>query len=305
MPIVDIQAPFSSEECGLILQKLTERYPFFRREVLTQTAWGRPVQTLTVGQGERRVLFTAAHHANEWITSLVLLRFAEDLAQSAAAEECLGATDAAALLENVCITLIPLVDPDGVDLVTGVIEPGSEQYLAAQKLAANYPDIPFPAGWKANLLGTDLNLNYPAGWLNARQIKFMQGYVNPAPRDYVGKYPLDQQESRALAAYTEYLRPDLVLALHTQGEEIYWQFEDIYVEGAYELGKTMAELSGYRLADTPYSASFAGYKDWFIRTFRRPGYTIEAGRGQNPLPITDFPSIYEACLPILLTAAQG
>ena len=96
-----------------------------------------------------------------------------------------------------------------------------------------------------------------------------------------------------------------MLAYHTQGKVIYWQFDNIEVPGAKELGEEFARLSGYELADTPYESSFAGYKDWFIQQFRRPGYTIEVGEGENPLPIEQFDEIYEANLPILVRAAQG
>ena len=119
------------------------------------------------------------------------------------------------------IYLVPLMDPDGVDLVAGAIEPGSIQYEIARSLSENYPQIPFPNGWKANLLGVDLNLQYPAGWLRARQIKFAQGYTRPGPRDFVGRAPLHQLEARALAELTEQVDPALVLALHTQGKVIY------------------------------------------------------------------------------------
>ena len=71
------------------------------------------------------------------------------------------------------------------------------------------------------------------------------------------------------------------------------------------MGREFARLSGYTLADTPYNSAFAGYKDWFIQRFRRPGYTIEAGKGENPLPLTDFPQIYKDNLGILTTAATG
>ena len=52
-------------------------------------------------------------------------------------------------------------------------------------------------------------------------------------------------------------------------------------------------------------SSFAGYKDWFIKVFRRPGFTIEAGSGENPLPIGQFEEIYRDNLGILVTAAMG
>jgi g-D-glutamyl-meso-diaminopimelate peptidase len=102
-------------------------------------------------------------------------------------------------------------------------------------------------------------LQYPAGWLQAREIKFSQGFTRPGPRDYVGRSPLGQIESRALAGYTEYIDPELVLAYHTQGEVIYWQFRDIEVPGAEELGQKMAWVSGYSLEETPFASAFAGY----------------------------------------------
>jgi g-D-glutamyl-meso-diaminopimelate peptidase len=150
-----------------------------------------------------------------------------------------------------------------------------------------------------------LNLQYPAGWLQAREIKFTQGFTRPGPRDYVGRAPLSQRESIALADFTEEIDPDLVLAYHTQGEVIYWQFQDYDVPGARALAEEFARLSGYALEDTPYESSFAGYKDWFIQYFRRPGFTIEVGSGTNPLLLSQFDKIYKENLGILVTAALG
>ena len=300
--IVDTTKPITSAACEAMLAQLVATYPFLRSEQLTTTAFGRPVTALVIGNGQRKVLYTAAHHANEWITALVLLKFAEQYAQAIASGGDIFSRNAKILSEETTLYMVPLVDPDGVDLVTGSIPEGSAQYQQAQRLGQNYPSIPFPDGWKANLLGVDLNLQYPAGWLQAREIKFSQGFTKPGPRDYVGSFPLDQKESRALADYTEAIDPALVLAYHTQGGEIYWQFEDIVVPGARELGEEFARLSGYTLADTPYNSAFAGYKDWFIKYFRRPGYTIEAGRGENPLPVSQFDEIYQDNLGILVTA---
>lgn len=291
--------------CEQTLRELTAAYPFLVSQELTTTAYGRPVTALSLGRGGRRVLYSAAHHANEWITATVLLKFLEDLCEAVRTGGTLYGVNADIILNNCAIFVVPMVDPDGVDLVTGAIEPGTLPYEAARAIADAYPGIPFPEGWKANLLGVDLNLQYPAGWLRAREIKFSQGYYRPAPRDYVGRSPLSQRETIALAQYTEDIDPALVLAYHTQGQVIYWQFEDYDIPGARELGEEFARISGYTLADTPYESSFAGYKDWFIRSFRRPGYTIECGSGESPLPLSQFEEIYKANLGILVTAALG
>ena len=305
MAIVNTTVPITSEIADNAILALVSTYPFLRTELLTSTAFQRPIRSLVIGTGERKVLFTAAHHANEWITAYILLKYAEDMAEAIRTGGNIGNQNAQVLSEAVTIYMVPLVNPDGVDLVTGALQPGNIQYDLAQRLADNYPQIPFPDGWKANLLGVDLNLNYPAGWLQAREIKFSQGYTLPGPRDYVGRAPFNQFETRSLAEYTEMVDPALVLAFHTQGQEIYWTFSDIEVPGARELGEAMAQASGYRLADVPYNSAFAGYKDWFIQEFRRPGYTIEAGLGANPLPLADFDEIYADNLPLLNIAATG
>ena len=305
MAIVKTDVPMTSQLCNDTIRQLVETYPFLRSEVLITTAFGRPVRTLVIGDGERKVLYSAAHHANEWITTPVLLKFAEELAQAIKSDGRVYGVRGRTIARAATIYMVPMVNPDGVDLVTGAIQPGTLEYEQAIRLSDNYPSIPFPDGWKANLLGVDLNLQYPAGWLQAREIKFSQGYTRPGPRDYVGRSPLSQRESIALAALTQEWNPDLVLAYHTQGQVIYWQFRDIYVPGARELGEEFARLSGYELEDTPYESSFAGYKDWFIQNFRRPGYTIEVGSGENPLPITQFDKIYTDNLGILVTAATG
>ena len=305
MAIVRTDVPMTSELCTRTIQQLAETYPIFRVRELTTTAFGRPVWAVEVGEGERKVLYSAAHHANEWITTPVILKFLEQLAQASQSGGTVFGVPAETILKAATIHTVPMVNPDGVDLVTGAIKPGSFPYEMARGLAEYYPDIPFPDGWKANLLGVDLNLQYPAGWLQAREIKFSQGYSRPGPRDYVGRAPLSQRESVAMAEYTDQVAPALVLAYHTQGQVIYWQFGDYEVPGARELGEEFARLSGYTLDETPYESSFAGYKDWFIKFFRRPGYTIEVGLGENPLPIEQFDEIYRDNLGILVTAATG
>lgn len=95
----------------------------------------------------------------------------------------------------------------------------------------------------------------------------------------------------------------MILAYHTQGQEIYWQFQDYAPPEAEGIGETFANVSGYRLADVPFASSFAGYKDWFLQEYRRPGYTIEAGIGNNPLPISQFNEIYNDNIGILVLGA--
>lgn len=302
---VPFDVPMTAELSHTLVEELAEAYPFVRRELLASTAFGRPIEALRIGTGRRRVLYAAAFHANEWITAPVLLRFAAEYADAIENEGMIGGRDARTLATEATVYLVPMVNPDGVDLVTGVIRQGAPEYDRAMELARNYPNIPFPNGWKANLNGTDLNLSFPAGWLRAREIKFAQGYTRPGPRDYVGRAPLDQIESLSLFDYTLRVDPALVIALHSQGNVIYWQYGGIEIPGARALGEEFAALSGYPLADTPEGSSYAGFKDWFLQRFRRPGYTVEVGSGTNPLPLNQLKDIYPRTLKILVRGAEN
>ena len=137
----------------------------------------------------------------------------------------------------------------------------------------------------------------------AKKIKYNLGFTGPAPRDFVGYGPLTEPE--ALAIYNFTLKYDfkLVIAYHTQGKEIYWQFANFNPPNSFYIGTQFAKSSGYKLTDTPYNSSFAGYKDWFIQNYNKPGYTIEVGLGTNPLPMTQFNKIYEDNLGILVLGA--
>ncbi len=146
----------------------------------------------------------------------------------------------------------------------------------------------------------DLNLQFPAGWEQAKEIKYKQGFTQPAPRDFVGYGPLTAPESVALYNFTLQHNFSLVIAYHTQGRVIYYEYQDYTPSNSKEIANTFAKVSGYTVEETPYNSSFAGYKDWFILYYGRPGFTIEVGLGNNPLPISQFAGIYRENLGILV-----
>jgi len=297
--VVPTGIDYCSETVAFACRGLAARYPFINLGEIGRSVMGKPLWRLTLGSGSNRVLYNGAHHANEWITTPLLLRFCEEIASAKARNAAIYGESAVGLLAETTLCIVPALDIDGIDLVTGELRSGG-RYERATDIAADYPALPFPSGWKANIEGTDLNLQYPAGWEEAREIKFAQGYTSPAPRDYVGSSPLSAPESRALYNYTLEFDPALTLSYHTQGNTIFWKYLDYEPERSREIAEAMGEASGYFVEETPYASGFAGYKDWFIQNYMRPGYTIEAGRGVNPLPISDFDGIYRDNLGILV-----
>ena len=262
-PVVPTDIDYFAELADLCVEGLAARYPFFRAGTI-----GRSV---LLGHGANRVLYNGEHHANEWITTPVLLRFAEELGRAAVGGGALLGTPAAEILDYASIALIPALNPDGMDLCTGELTAGRARE-EARRIASAYPRFPFPGGWKANIRGVDLNLNYQAGWEHARRNNIALVITSPAPAAYVGAAPLEAPESSALYDYTRAFEPALTLSLHTQGEVIYWKYLDLEVPGAAQIAALFADLSGYAAEETPYAAGFAGYRDWFIQDYRRPGF---------------------------------
>lgn len=301
--IVPTDISYSYDILQMNLRALTTIYPFLEISSIGKSVLGNDLSFVRFGRGRNEVFYNASFHANEWITSVLLMKFLEDICKAYVDNTSVLGYSIRNLFENTSIYLVPMVNPDGVNLVTGAYPVDSEVYQQALQISNNYPSVPFPRGWKANIQGVDLNLQFPAGWENAREIKFSQGFTSPAPRDFVGFAPLSAPESFAVYRFTLEHNFRLILAYHTQGKEIYWQFQNYAPPESFPIAEAFSQVSNYAVGDVPFNSSFAGYKDWFLQTYSRPGFTIEAGIGTNPLPISQFPQIYRDNLGILLLGA--
>ena len=283
------------------VQGLKARYPFIETGFIGSSVLGKELPYLRLGRGGRTVLYNASHHALEWITSPVLMKFAEDYAKAYALGQPLAGHHPDDLWNEVSIYIVPMVNPDGVDLVIDGLQRGNPYY--DDLIRWNNGSMDFSQVWEANIRGVDLNHNYNAAWEQSKQAEEAMGITGPGPTRFSGPYPESEPESRAMVDFTRSVTPRLVMAYHSQGKVIFWDFMDLAPADAETIGRQLSALSGYALAAPEGIASYAGYKDWFIQDFRRPGYTIEVGQGKNPLPISQFGAIYADNLPMLVYAA--
>lgn len=290
----DELAPYGFVELTEDVAALERKYPFLQTETIGASVLGRPIVAMRIGTGPKEWFANAAMHANEWITAPLLVRFAADCAAALQSGEPFRGRDMTRLLASSSLWLAPLVNPDGVELVLAGL-PGLLPY-DAQLLQWNH-GVPRFARWKANIRGVDLNDQFPAGWETERDRRAAAG---PGARDYGGPAPLSEPEAEALARFTLERDFCLALAFHTQGREIYWNYRDYEPPEAEELAERFGRLSGYR--PVKLTGSDAGYKDWFIAQFRRPGFTVELGFGVNPLPVSQLDDLYEEAAAILLAA---
>ena len=297
--IVQTSINYTSSILYLDISKLKLAYPFIEVASIGKSVLEKDIPYIKIGEGQNEVFYSGAIHANEWIVAPLLMKFVENYLLAIMNNSNIYGYNARELFKYTSLYIVPMCNPDGVDLVTGATSSG-RAYNQAKNISKKYPSILFPSGWKANIKGVDLNLQFPAGWQEAKKIKYNQGFTLPAPRDFVGEGPLTEPESLALYNFTLNHSFRLIISYHTQGQEIYWQFQDYAPKEAKEFGNIFSAVSGYTLTNPEFNSSFAGYKDWFLQEYRKPGYTIEAGLGQNPLPINQFNEIYNNNLGILV-----
>ncbi|TYS14314.1 LysM peptidoglycan-binding domain-containing protein [Rossellomorea vietnamensis] len=291
-PVVMGQQAYSFGILDQDIKRLKNAFPFIRVNEFGESVLGKPLYEIQIGNGEKKVNINASFHANEWITTPILMRFMNDYLLSLTNRGTIRGVVIEPLYSSVTLSLVPMVNPDGVDLV---IE-GPPPALREELVEFNKGNTNF-SGWKANINGVDLNNQYPAKWELEKERKEEK---SPAPRDFPGYKPLSEPEAIAMAELARDGDLDRVLALHTQGEEFYWGFEGMEPPESEMLAEEFERVSGYR--SVRYIDSFAGYKDWFIQEFQRPGFTIELGMGINPLPLSQFDRIYESVLGIFLVS---
>ena len=141
------------------LTTLKNTYPFLSTEVIGKSVLKKNLYVARLGIGPNKVFYSASIHANEWINSVVLMKFIENYCDAYISNGSLYNYSIRNLFNSASIYILPMNNPDGVDLVTGATLSNSYTYLATQKIANNFPNIPFPSGWKANIKGVDLK-NY-------------------------------------------------------------------------------------------------------------------------------------------------
>ena len=278
------------------IYRLLGLYPFLRLEKVGKTYLGKELLALRLGKRDRYVLYAAAFHGRERISAGVCLRFIERLCRAVLLGGEVAGVPVRQALGDRGLLALPLVNPDGVDIALhGEKAAGGDGRV--KRLCGGHFDL-----WNANARGVDINHNFDAGWEELRRAEEGAGIFGPGPTRYGGPRPESEAETAALCGLCRRYPVAHVLALHTQGEVIYWHYGEHTPPRAARMAQILASSSGYALDEPAGLASHGGFKDWFIREFRRPGFTVELGKGVNPLPAAALDGIYRRVEEMLMLA---
>ena len=291
-PIINRSIEYDYAQMVRDIRTLKSQFPFIKVSSIGKSVLGKNLYEIRLGKGTKKVHLDASFHANEWITTPILMAYLNAFLLSLTNSQPIRGMVSMPLYESVDLSIVPMVNPDGVDLVIN----GPPSSMREELIEINDGSTDF-SGWKANIRGVDLNNQFPANWEIEKERKEPKA---PAPRDYPGDAPLTEPETQAMAALARNNDFDRLLAFHTQGKEFYWGYEGLEPPESQVLATEFERVSGYE--GVQFIDSHAGYKDWFIQDFRKPGFTLELGSGVNPLPISQFNEIYEDVLGIFLAS---
>ena len=274
-------------------ESLLEEFPFAEREIIGKSVMKKPIYCIKIGSGEKKLFINGAHHGLEYLTSAFIMKFLKEFAEAVSKNTDFFGYDAKEIAENVSLYAVPMVNPDGVDIAINGLDITNPYH---QKLISSVGIHSFNRVWQANARGVDINHNYNASW---RVVK-----TKPCESKYAGPYSESEPETKAMVDFVRKTDFDILIAFHSQGEEIYYDFDGITAENSRKLAEEMAKVSGYAVCTPTGSAAFGGCKDWFIKEFGKAGFTIEIGSGQNPLPMEKLNEIYNENALIILKAME-
>lgn len=282
------------------LQKLRElkaSFPFLQLYPIGKSLLGRGIYALSTGKASPCVLFVGATHAQEWLTCSLLLRFMEDFCQRIRQNTPEGRQLRERLAQR-GLVLIPMLNPDGVSIALEGPDSAKTQKDQVKQIMASSPAL-----WQANARGVDLNHNFNAGFAALKEIERAHGITRPAPRQFGGDFPHSEPETQAVVEFLRERNVECLYTFHSQGEEIYAGYGSHTPPQSRYLLQLLCEASGYAPVANDGLCSHGGMKDYFIERYHRPGFTIEIGKGENPLPIADLEPAYTRLREMMALAA--
>lgn len=256
---------------------------------------GKSIYSFVVGEGLRQIVYVGGTHGNEWLTSLLLLRFSEKLMIERSRDGAIAGYKANEILKKTQLLVIPELNPDGIEIA--IRGAGACEEYKGECIKICNGDF---SNWSANVRGVDINHNFNADWYALRDYEKSKGISAPSPRRFGGPYPESEPETKAITRLCRHLKPDALYTFHSQGEEIYYEYGTNTPEKALTMARALAGVSDYTLVKNEGHAASGGLKDWFIEEFGKPAFTVEVGKGKNPLPLTDLDPIYDTIEPMLV-----
>jgi len=251
----------------------------------------RELLLLEFGRGAQKIFVCGTHHAREYIATSYLMYTIDRYAAAYRNRAMWGNYNPRAILENVTFCIVPMVNPDGVNLVQNGIYATCAPWEFANMHIYESARYGYKA-WKANVRGVDVNWNYDKDW-------YASSNKNPrGSSGFNGDMPNTEPETRAVSAYVDQNAFEAYISFHTQGEIFYWAEDKTRPTGLDRLLKADTGFTPHYDSGTGVGGSFF---DYVYRKYGKATITVELCPyvGNYPYPDYDFDRIWNPAKNIL------
>lgn len=232
-----------------VIEEAPTPEPFLRTQTIGTSVLGRPIEAFTFGHGETDLLFVGGIHGGyEW--NSVMLAY--EMIDHFTANEAL-------IPENITVTIVPSLNPDGV-------------YKVIQKegrfTIADTTNDPSDGTGRFNANGVDLNRNFDCKW---QPESSWRGNTVSA-----GTGPFSEPEAAALRDLVSSIHPVAVVFWHSQSNAVYAsECTEGILPGTRALMNTYASAAGYPSVDTFDAYPVTGDAEGWLASIGIPAITVE------------------------------
>lgn len=255
------------------IKALTERFPFLTVKSAGVTELKRELYYIKMGKGEKRIFYNGSHSGYDWLTSLMLMKFLEDLCLCYEYNKSLGKVAIQDILKDYTFYIMPMVNPDGVELVVNGLSKDNAYYEKLLHWNNNSFDF---SKWSANIRGVDLNYNYDIYWSKCKAKEPNKGVFKPGPEKYCGEMPESEAETKAIVNLINKEKFSMIVCYHKEEEAIcYVKNSGSKVTRLRGLIKRELLMFSESNGDIDKEESISSNcKEWFIREMGKPAIAI-------------------------------
>lgn len=240
---------------GEILEENFSGQKELQYELIGYSDEGRKIEAFSFGTGEDNIIFVGGIHGGyEWNSSLLAYNFLDYFD-----------SNLDRIPKNITLTIIPVLNPDGLFKVIG-----KEGFFQAQDLIDG---VDTSLG-RLNSNDVDLNRNFDCKW--QADSTWRNNYVSG------GTSPFSESESQALKDFVESKKPKAVIFWHSQAGAVYAsECENGVLSETLDLMNAYAKSSGYRAVDSFDAYTVTGDAEGWLASINIPAITVELKNHQD------------------------
>lgn len=233
-----------------ILTEPAEKLESPRYKVIGESVQGRKIEGYTYGNGENSILFVGGVHGGyEWNSVLLAYRLIDYLKENSVA-----------IPDDLTVSIIPSLNPDGVHAVTLKDGRFVEGDVSTNKTVL--------ASGRFNAHEVDLNRNFDCKWKPTS--KWQTRIVS------AGGAPFSEPETQALRNFVLESKPKVVVFWHSQSNAVYAsECQNGILPQTIDILNAYSNASGYPAIKSFGAYEITGDAEGWLASINIPAITVE------------------------------